>query len=78
MPRGDRTGPEGMGPGTGRGAGPCGGNQGQGGVNPPSGRGLGKRGRGRGWRNWFGITGLPRWMRFGSGGDEPPQGKNRS
>lgn len=67
MPRGDRTGPRGMGPKTGRGAGLCAGNQGQGAVNPAAGRGPG--GRGRGWRNWFNITGLPRSMRFGCGED---------
>jgi hypothetical protein len=64
MPRGDRTGPGGMGPMTGRGAGYCGG----------FGMGFGRGGRfgggafggaGRGWRHWFYATGLPSWMRFG-------------
>jgi len=42
MPFGDRTGPQGLGPMTGRGAGYCAG-------YPLPGRGLGRGGRGRGW-----------------------------
>ncbi|MCK9484778.1 MAG: DUF5320 domain-containing protein [Candidatus Marinimicrobia bacterium] len=68
MPRGDGTGPAGMGPMTGRAAGFCAGNNGPGYTNPGAGRGFGGgmgRGRGRGFRNWFYATGLPGWARFG-------------
>ncbi len=61
MPGGDRTGPLGQGPMTGRGAGFCGGNAAPGNAN--AGRG---GGRGGGFRRWFFATGLPGWMRFGS------------
>ncbi len=64
MPRGDGTGPMGMGPMTGRGAGYC-----TGFVSPEftnrgvgSGRGLGG---GRGFRNMFYRTGMPGWTRNG-------------
>ncbi len=79
MPRGDRTGPVGMGPRTGRAVGYCSGAEVPGFANPVAGRGFGMgfgRGRGawsgafgrggRGWRNMFYATGLPGWMRFGS------------
>lgn len=79
MPRGDRTGPRGIGPMTGRGAGFCAGVAMPGYENPMPGRGLGMdygrgrgaRGRGgggggRGWRNMFYATGQPGWMRFGA------------
>ena len=52
MPRGDRTGPAGYGPMTGRGIGYCAGYQAPGFVQGGWGRGLGRgfgRGRGRGW-----------------------------
>jgi hypothetical protein len=78
MPRGDRTGPMGMGPMTGRGVGYCSGFGRPGFVNPIPGQGTGlgfRRGRGgrgaglgaggRGWRHWFYATGLPGWLRFG-------------
>jgi hypothetical protein len=71
MPRGDRTGPLGMGAMTGRAAGYCGGFGMPGYANPAPGRGAGigfGRGRGvggRGWRNIFYTTGRPGWMRFG-------------
>ena len=55
MPGGDRTGPMGIGPMTGRGAGYCTGLFGRG------------RGGGRGWRNMFYATGLPGWARVGLG-----------
>lgn len=60
MPFGDRTGPEGLRPMTGRGAGLCSGAGVPGAMNPRFGRGFGGRGRGggRGWRNWFHATGL--------------------
>lgn len=64
---GDRTGPMGQGPMTGRGAGYCAGYDRPGYANPVSGRrvgfGRGWFGRGRGWRNWYRATGLPGWQR---------------
>ncbi len=69
MPRGDRTGPMGMGPMTGRAAGYCAGYPVQGYMNPGPGfgpgMGRGWRGGGRGWRNMYYATGLPGWARFG-------------
>jgi hypothetical protein len=77
MPRGDRTGPMGAGPMSGRGAGFCAGYGMPGYVNPMFGRGLGMgfgggrgwgfggRGGGRGWRNGFYATGLTGWQRAG-------------
>jgi hypothetical protein len=70
MPRGDRTGPGGMGPMTGRGAGYCAGSDLPGYTSPYPGRGVGwgrggGRGRGQRWRHWYYATGLPRWARFG-------------
>jgi len=70
MPGGDRTGPMGGGPMTGRGAGYCAGNDRPGYATPGFGRGMGRgfgRGGGRGRRNGFWATGLPGWMRFGWG-----------
>lgn len=72
MPGGDRTGPWGMGPMTGRGAGFCAGYPVPGYATPMWGRGFGMgfgRGRGMGgrggWgrRNWFYATGVPGWQR---------------
>jgi len=68
MPRGDGTGPAGLGPMTGRAAGYCAGYNTPGYMNPYGGRGYfawgrGWFGRGRGWRNWARITGLPGWQR---------------
>ena len=73
MPRGDRRGPMGMGPMTGRGAGFCGGAGAPGFVSRMCGAFLGQgRGRGgRGWRNMFRATGLPGWMRAGESGVAP-------
>lgn len=79
MPRGDGTGPTGMGSRTGRGAGYCAGNTMPGYANRPlgfgqgGGRGAGQGcglgiSAGRGWRNMFRLTGLPGWMRLGQGG----------
>jgi hypothetical protein len=78
MPRGNRTGPAGMGPMTGRRAGFCAGFGMPGYANPVPGRGFGMgfgRGRGawgrgfggggRGWRNMFYATGVPEWMNYG-------------
>jgi hypothetical protein len=68
MPRGDRTGPMGAGPMTGRRAGYCAG-YGMPGFNNPmvpyQGSGFDFRGGGRGYRNMFYATGLPGWQRFG-------------
>lgn len=67
MPGGNRTGPMGQGPMTGRGLGYCSGNTAPGFATAGFGRGFGfgggGRGRGRGWRNWFGATGVPGWQR---------------
>lgn len=76
MPAGDGTGPRGMGPMTGRGAGYCAGYEMPGYANPVSGRGFGMGwgrgrargggwGRGRGWRHQYYATGLPGWARWG-------------
>jgi hypothetical protein len=74
MPGGDRTGPVGLGPMTGRGAGFCAGYSMPGYANPVGGRGFfgrgrgfGMRGGGRGRRNWFYAAGLPGWARAGYG-----------
>lgn len=67
MPGGDRTGPAGMGPMTGRGAGFCAGYGAPGFLNRGYGAGggfFGGRG-GRGWRNRFWSTGVPGWRHFG-------------
>jgi hypothetical protein len=76
MPRGDGTGPMGMGPMTGRGAGFCAGLGAPGFINRGPGLGFGRgRGGGRGRRNMFFATGLTGWQRaamgwpaFGGGG----------
>lgn len=62
MPFGDRTGPAGLGPRTGRGLGFCSGFPVPGFTNRP-GWGFFGRGGGRGWRNWFYATGLTGWQR---------------
>jgi hypothetical protein len=74
MPRGDGTGPAGMGPMTGRGAGYCAGYSVPGYANTFGGRyPAGRRafgggfGQGRGYRNWYYSTGLPGWSRFNIG-----------
>jgi len=66
MPGGDRTGPLGMGPMTGRAVGFCAGYPVPGYVNPIPGRGFGGGrggGRGRGRRNRYYATGVPGWQR---------------
>jgi len=66
MPFGDRTGPAGLGPMTGRAAGYCAGYPVPGYMNPGFGRGYWGRGfRGGGWgrRNWYYATGLTGWQR---------------
>ncbi len=73
MPRGDGTGPRGLGPMTGRAAGYCAGFDAPGYANAAPGRGFGMGfgrgggfgGGGRGWRNRFYATGLPGWVRGG-------------
>lgn len=78
MPRGDRTGPMGYGPMTGRGAGYCAGNAVPGYAGPGPGGRFGMRGglggRGRGWRHGYYATGVPGWARFGWAGPQfaPP------
>ncbi len=71
MPGGDRTGPMGAGPMTGRAAGFCAGYAAPGYMNGRGGRGFGMGfgrgggfgGGGRGWRHRFHATGFPGWMR---------------
>lgn len=74
MPRGDRTGPVGMGPMRGRGVGYCAGFDAPGFVNRAPGQGFGagygwsrgmNRSGGGGWRHMFWATGLPGWLRAG-------------
>jgi hypothetical protein len=60
MPRGDKTGPEGAGPTTGRGAGYCAGYDAPGYANPVPGRG--RVGQGR-RHHGFHATGRPRFTR---------------
>jgi hypothetical protein len=69
MPGGDSTGPVGMGPMTGKGAGFC--------AGYPTG-GWGFRGCGRGWRHWFRATGQPHWMRFGTQTEPRPEAENQA
>jgi len=83
MPGGDRTGPMGMGPMTGRAAGFCAGYDAPGYANAIPGGGFWGRGwrgggrgwggGGRGWRHMYYATGLPGWMRFGYGQWPAPQ-----
>ena len=74
MPRGDGTGPNGLGSRTGRAVGFCTGNAVPGYMNPVMGRGgFGRgsggfsRGGGRGFRNMYRTTGLPGWIRYSMG-----------
>ena len=72
MPGGDRTGPMGMGPLTGRNAGDCAGYDAPGGADAGWGGGRGRAGwgggRGRGRRNRYRAGGLPGWQRGGAAG----------
>lgn len=61
MPGGDGTGPMGMGPMTGRGMGRCAGYVAPGYANAGFGRG-----RGRGFRRMYYMTGVPGWARYGA------------
>ena len=75
MPGGDRTGPMGMGPMTGRAAGYCAGYATPGYVNPGGGGGFFGRGRGgggRGRRNQYYATGLTGWQRAAQTIPPPP------
>lgn len=82
MPGGDRTGPMGAGPRTGRAAGFCTGYNRPGyanfgprggfGYGRGGGRGFGRGGGGHGWRNRFYATGLPGWMRERDYYDDEP------
>lgn len=69
MPGGDRTGPYGSGPITGRRAGFCAGYSVPGYMNRIPSRGFAGRGpgfnRGRGFRHLYWATGMPGWMRTG-------------
>ncbi len=69
MPRGDRTGPFGQGPMTGRRAGFCAGYERPGYANPAAGRGCWRGGWGAGWgyrrRNRYNATAMPGWARWG-------------
>jgi hypothetical protein len=70
MPGGDRTGPVGMGPMTGRAAGYCAGYAVPGYMNPVLGRGYRfgfGRGGGRGRRRWFYATGPTGWYQAAYG-----------
>ena len=74
MPAGNRRGPMGMGPMSGRGAGYCAGYEMPGYANPMGGRpGMGMRAfGGRGHRYWFHATGQPGWMRMGTYSAQAP------
>jgi len=67
MPVGDRTGPAGMGPMTGRAAGYCAGHSVPGYMNAIPGRGMGFGRGGWGRRNRFYATGLTGWQRASYG-----------
>lgn len=73
MPRGDRRGPFGAGPMTGRGAGYCAGNETPGYQNRPSPYGFWRclAGFGRGWRRQFYATGKTGWQRAAGVASEP-------
>lgn len=74
MPGGDRTGPQGFGSMTGRGAGFCAGYNMPGYMNRFGGGGFNRRGGGRGgrgFRNVYYATGMPGWMRYGQPGYNP-------
>lgn len=72
MPRGDGTGPQGLGPATGRGGGFCAGYAVPGYANFRPHCTFGSPGRG--WRNRYYATGLTGWQRGGAGwtGQVPP------
>lgn len=63
MPFGNKTGPAGQGPRTGRGLGYCSGYSSPGYTKSGFGRGFYGKGGGRGWKNWYRATGLFGWQR---------------
>jgi len=69
MPNGDRTGPAGLGPMTGKAAGRCTGNQAPGNANTIGGGGrrVGRDRGGHGWRNVLNAIGLTGWQRAAVG-----------
>lgn len=71
MPRGDRTGPMGMGPMTGRGMGYCAGYGEPGYMHPGPGYGYG---RGMAWRRGWGARGWGRGRGWGAGYGPVPYG----
>jgi hypothetical protein len=71
MPFGNRTGPLGLGPMSGRGMGYCAGYGAPGYMNPAPGRGFGRGGWGRGWGRGFG-RGRGRGFGWRSPGWGPP------
>lgn len=74
MPFGDRTGPQGLGPMSGRGMGYCAGYPAPGYANPAPGRGFGRGGGGggRGWGRGFGRgRGWGRGFGWGAWGVQP-------
>jgi len=81
MPLGDRTGPAGLGPMTGRAAGYCAGYSVPGYMNPVPGRGFFGRGRGggfgrgggRGWGRGYYAGGFPAWEYYGAPAYPNPQ-----
>jgi len=78
MPGGDRKGPLGEGPMTGRKQGLCKGNSEPGYKSSPENGSGGMQGRGsgrRGMRNIFKATGEPGWKRFGKKGSLPEEDK---
>jgi hypothetical protein len=75
MPQGDRTGPDGQGPMTGRMAGFCAGNEAPGYASAPMGRRQGGFGRGSGgrrYRNWQTGAGFQNGPRGNWGWNAPP------
>ncbi|HTU00330.1 MAG TPA: DUF5320 domain-containing protein [Candidatus Sulfotelmatobacter sp.] len=76
MPGGERTGPMGRGPMTGRMAGYCGGFDAPGLMNrvgpPDFGARGAQRGGGRGWRHCYYATGVPGWARADMAGPGYP------
>ena len=74
MPFGDRTGPRGLGPMTGRGRGQCAVAWPREGFSGAYERGGAfGTGGGKGWKHWYRATGLPGWARAGRGRFEDPR-----
>ncbi len=80
MPGGDRRGPMGRGPGTGRGLGRCAGADQPGAAVREGGFGMGRGWRGggrRGFRHRFWATGVPGWTRVDEAESETAPGEAR-